>query len=528
MSDVQFNPSARNSSGKPAGIGAVIFLILFATPFAGFGLFAAIQGVRKIIAGQIKDGAILCLFGLFFSTVGFGLMAGAIFGRKKSKQTAELQARFADKPWMLRADWADGKIKSSTANRFKIYLFMGIAFSGIGGVSTVFALPEVWQKHNYPALIVLLFPLVGIGFLIAFINAWRSRKRFGDCFFELAQIPIPIGSVLEGMIQTGEPLRLENELHLKFSCVRRVTTGSGKNRSTQEKVLWQDEKIYLPQAALNQTGTGTGIPVHFKLPADQPQSFTSGDESVFWRLEARSKLTGPDFHAAFDTPVFNVAGAAMADEDDVDPTAALQAPIDEVRREEHSRIRVTDGPNGREFYFPAARNIGSAIFTTVLAAVFSGGAILMHHFHVPLIFPVFVGFFGFILIFIAFSLWFKSSRVTINSSGVRAENGYLIFRHVREFAVGDVAQFALKTGMTSGTKVFSDIKLIKRDDGDSFAANKEKFQQTGQLPPLKFKIDDPSGITVASSITSAMEAKWLAQEMNKALGRDAKKASAIL
>ena len=109
MSDLRFNSPIRNSAGKSSGISATIFLILFATPFAGFGLVALVLGVKKVIAGQTKDGLMLCLFGLIFSTVGFGLMFGAIWGRKKSKQTAEVQARFPDKPWMARAGLGGGK-----------------------------------------------------------------------------------------------------------------------------------------------------------------------------------------------------------------------------------------------------------------------------------------------------------------------------------------------------------------------------------------------------------------------------------
>ncbi len=71
-----------------------------------------------------------------------------------------------------------------------------------------------------------------------------------------------------------------------------------------------------------------------------------------WRLEAKSKMHASDFHVAFEVPVFKVAGAPVSESDEPDPTIALQAPIEEIRRDEHSRIKVSDGPNGREFYFP--------------------------------------------------------------------------------------------------------------------------------------------------------------------------------
>src|ERR1700749_2579037 len=112
MNDLEFNSGRSNSTGNSSGTGAMIFLILFGTPFAGFGLFALIKGATSLMAGDFRNGIPLGIFGLIFSTVGFGLMAGAAIGRKKSKQKADLQARNPGKPWMTRPDWAEGKIKS--------------------------------------------------------------------------------------------------------------------------------------------------------------------------------------------------------------------------------------------------------------------------------------------------------------------------------------------------------------------------------------------------------------------------------
>lgn len=520
MSDWQFELNRQNSPGKPNSIFGTIFLILFATPFAGFGLFALIGGIRKVAAGNFKEGAGLCVFGLIFAAVGFGLMAGAILARKKAAQRAELEARFRDKPWLLRPDWAAGKIKSTSLAQSVLFLIMALAFGGLGGAMTFVALPGELHKHNYAALLILLFPLVGIGFLIALISALLSKLRYGTCFLELAQIPIPLGGTLEGMIQTGGRLKLEHGLHLKFSCLRRTVSGSGKNRSTREEVLWQDEKVLKPDAGLPESEPGhSGIPVYFKLPDGQPQCFSSGDTSVLWRLDARAKMAGPDFSASFEVPVFQVAGAGPGPADEPDPTAAMQMPIEELRRDEHSKITVSDGPGGREFYFPAARNPGAALFTSVLALGFDSAAGMTFYFHAPILFPIFLSLFGLIISCFAFSLWLKSSRVTVDSSSVRIVTRYLFFGRTREFRAGDIVRFDTSAGMTSGTQVFLDLRLILRTENDDVAAEQARFQQTGQRPPLRLRTGNSPGFLVASAIPSAWEAKWLAREMNRALGR---------
>src|SRR5436305_1061385 len=151
MNNMPSNPENPGSPGKLPGISGTIFLVLFAMPFAGAGLFALVQGIKKFNAGE-KDGAGLCLVGLVFSCIGFGLMIIATRGRKKAKETAELEARYADKPWMLRQDWAEGRIKSSATAQTILFLFMGLAFGGIGGLMTALVLPKELHKGNYAAL----------------------------------------------------------------------------------------------------------------------------------------------------------------------------------------------------------------------------------------------------------------------------------------------------------------------------------------------------------------------------------------
>ncbi len=524
MNELEFSSVRSNSSKNSNGIGATIVLVLFGTPFAGFGLFALVTGIRKFIAGDTRNGLVLCIFGFIFSSIGSAIMLGSIWALKKSRQTAELQSRFADKPWMSRADWAAGKIRSSTMAQPILFLIMAVAFCGLGGLVTFFALPEVWQKHNYPALLVLLFPLVGIGFLLAFINAWWARRRFGDCVFELAEIPVSLGGTLDGMIQTGRPIKLEHDLHLKCSCIRRSVTGSGDGRNVSESILWQNEKVYSEQSNFIESEPGhTGIPVHFKLPADQPECYSGGRESVIWRLDARSKMRGPAFHAIFDLPVFKVGGTASASPDDADPTAALQAPIEEIRRDENSKIKVSDGPNGREFYFPAARNIGSAMSLTIFFVFWSAIFYWLLHGKPPVIFPIFWGISDAILGYACINLWFKSTRVTINSTDVRATTRWLLFSRTRQFSASNVARFATKAGMQSGSRFFTDIKLILRGNDEKFAREKENFrdpQTPNQLAMARIRQSTgPSGVTVAVSIASSAEADWLVAEMNKAMGR---------
>jgi len=193
----------------------------------------------------------------------------------------------------------------------------------------------------------------------------------------------------------------------------------------------------------------------------------------------------------------------------------------EIPRPEHSKIQITDGPRGREFYFPAARNPGAAILTTLFALIFNGAVVATIHFHAPVMFPIVLSLFGVILFCFTFSLWFKTSRVSINSTGVTIVNRWLLFTRQRQVDADDSVRFATKPGMVSGNKTYYDLKLVTRASENNFAARQTRYQQTGERPSANIGVSSPDGITLASSLASKLEADWLVQEMTKALGRRA-------
>jgi hypothetical protein len=465
----------------------------------------------------------LLIFGGFVVVMALLTVFTVVSGVRKSlKSAAAVPPPREDKPWLKRADWAAGKIKSTSGAQTKMFAIMALAFCGFGAIYVFAALPKELHNGNYKSLIALIFPAIGIGLLIAVIRGILARRRFGDCFFELAQIPAPLGGTLEGMIQTGARLKLEHGLHLKISCVRRTVSGSGKNQSVNENILWQDGKVFKADANLPDSASGhSGIPVFFKLPGDQPEYYARGNESVFWRLEAKSQMRGPNFSVAFDVPVFKVANAIAAGADETDPTAALQESIDEIRRDENSRIKVSDGPDGREFYFPASRNLGTVFGITFFFLVWTGFTLAAYLLFKSLFFEIVFTAVDVLIFFGCLNLWLKSSRITIDSNGVTAVNRWLIFSRTRQFDAGNIARFGAKAGMQSGSQIFQSLVLITVDSADHFAANKEKFQSPSRTPPLEFGMNSPSGTTLASGIASKPEADWLVAEMTKALGRRA-------
>ncbi len=465
---------------RPVGLVLVCLLVV------AFGGFMVWRSVNAWYSGNNSSAAAGFLFGAAF--IGFSL-APLYHLRRQKRGPDPTGGSVSAKPWLAREDWAAGRVKSSDPRAVKFYWIFALAFCGLS-TPALLALPGELRHGNYKVLLAVLFPLAGLGFLVAAIRTMLVRRRFGDCVFNLATVPAALGGTLEGVIQTGARLRPEHGLHLRLSCVRRVTTG-GRNRSTQETILWQDEKVLKADLPEPEPGR-TGIPVFFRLPPDQPEWSVSGDEQFYWRLEAAAKMPGPDFHATFDVPVFQAAETPAAARDEPDPTAAYQMPVEKIRLEEHSRIRVGNGPRGgREFFFPAARNPGTALGLTAFLLIWSGVVWLMLHTGASRWFCVVFGGVDVLVFCLCFSLWFKQSRVTIDSGSVTSVNRWLLLRRAWTMPRHEVTNFQLKTGMTSGRQAYQDVQLVTR-------AGKE--------------------MTVASGIKSGPEADWLLAELNRALG----------
>ena len=395
----------------------------------------------------------------------------------------------AEKPWLARADWAVGKIKSSADAALKPYFMMALVCCGMGGLGTFFVLPKELHKGNYQALAILIFPAMGVFFLLYALQQRRGQRRYGETSFVMTSVPGTLGGALEGSIQTGAPLRPEQGLHLRLSCIRRVTGG----KNNREDILWQDERILKNEAVSAPSGHAV-IPVYFQLPSGQPECSAHGQEAIIWRLNAKAKMSGPDFNAVFDVPVFNVPGAAAARAAEPDPTATLQMPIEEVRRDEHSKIQIRNAPGGREFFFPAARNPGTAFVFTVCMLFWSAMVWFMFDLKAPWLFRVVFGLVDVLLVQGCLNLWFKQSRVTFHSRGVRVAKRWLIFGRTRSFDTSEVARFDSKVGFTAGQQLYHDIELVTRTE---------------------------KKITVGTSIPNKPEADWLAGEMNRALGHSA-------
>jgi len=486
-----------NRSGK-LGV-AVVFL--FGLPFAAFGLIAISQAMR--LAGSGAVGPPFwppLIFGVVFSSIGFGLMFVALIGGRSSARQQRLEAEHPTEPWLWRADWAQGRANSKTRTTTIGSWILAVFWNLISMPIAWLVVPAAVKQKGPIAYLVLVFPAVGVLLLVYAIRQTIALFEFGQTYFEMASVPGVIGRELKGTIQARFPHSPDHGVHLRLSCVHMVTTGSGNSRSTNQTILWRDE-VDLSSGQLCPDQMGTTVPVSFRIPLDaHPTEKASPGDACVWLLEARASVPGVNYHDVFEVPVFRTAATPTSPETE-EQASPFAAAVATAARPERMTVRVQPNTDGTEFYFPPARNPGFSASTTVFAAIFGGITYFLMHVHAPLIFRMALGFFSLVLIYVAAQMWLGTSRVVIGSS-LKVQAGMLGGGRVREIALADIASI--------------DDKIMSQQGGGTGTPYYD----------IVLKLRSGRWVTLGRTLPNKQETEWLVSEMRRLAGLQTKAAGA--
>lgn len=338
-----------------------LFLGAFGSVFAIAGLAVLLfLAPEKLRGGSLEDKIGILVVGVLFALVGAGLIAVTLRAHAEGQRNGALRERYPDAPWMWRREWASGQIRGSAS----LIMIFTWCFAAFWNAIAWPVLPQILRQADQKPLawIGLLFPIVGVGLIVWAATATLRAKRFGTGTLSLETLPGVIGGRFVGSVESGRPLPAGVHVRVRLACFRRVTTGSGKSRSTHESILWENETQIGPEL-IAMGPRGSQIPVAFTIPSScRPTDDERVNNSVHWRLELSANLPGIDYQSYFEVPVFRTSESR----DDV-----VDGPPQVVDRSERAlqlasaKIRSTPLPDGGvELYLPPARNPGLA---TVLA-----------------------------------------------------------------------------------------------------------------------------------------------------------------
>ena len=450
-----------DSGGRDGSTGKTSLgcLVLFLVPFFLGGLGALAMGIKGMIAGDRKA-FIGVVVGSIFVLVASGLLIAGLKGSKQEKVAAARAAEHPDQPWLWNPAWATGEIAAQGAAGLWVTGFFALIWNGISWTATIGALGELTKTGDKKLLFVLIFPLVGLGLIAWFIYSLLQHRKFGVAKFRMLSVPGVLGGTLRGAIEVPVQIDAPKGYKVRLACVRRVTTGSGKSRSTSERVEWEDEKV-INKDLLEHDRTRTGIPVFFNIPYHLPEP-KSGNPAIIWRLKAEADVPGIDFSATFEVPVFKTAESREEGSDQADPTAAYQPNSGEFVWPEDSPIRRKLCGDTLEFYCPPGRNLGASAFLFVFTLIWTGAIWFMVTEKVPLLFPIVFGLFDALFVVILFGMLFASTRVTVDPLGLTLRWRMLCFGSTTRLSPEEIDCIKFDDGMRSGDKVWYDIKAVTK------------------------------------------------------------------
>lgn len=243
----------------------------------------------------------MALLGLLFAGVGIGLMIAARRSARGQASERQLAQDFPDKPWLWRRQWRSGVLHPDGGAELVMLGLFVLVWNAIS-LPAVLAFEKEWSSGNLWMLLVLLFPLIGIGMVVYWLRKWRHYRRFGKLRLRLKPMPGRVGGELAGDIELHGELPQGASVVLTLSVSNRQVRGSGKNKSTNESLLWEQQQ----DARVSRIGLERAIiPLRFNIPEGLPaSSWMNFRDQLVWRLRVRAALAGVDLDTQFELPVF--------------------------------------------------------------------------------------------------------------------------------------------------------------------------------------------------------------------------------
>ena len=494
---------------QPSKAGAV-FAFLFGLPFFGFGLFFAFAMLSSSPAIHKNGNPIAgAAFGLVFALIGAGFMFGAVYGYQKLKQNEATKAANPSSPWLWQADWATSKSLSLTRNSAIGWWIGTILVSMIVVPIVSTALPPLLRNSDPKGLILIglcLFPAI---LLVGALRATVRRERYGQTYFEFNSLPFSPGKHVSGQIQLRLPTAIPHGVDLRLSCVRRIITGSGKEQTTNEIVLWQGENN-VPQAALASGPLGTSIPVDFGIPQDAYETdHEQARDQLLWLLTAKADVPGVDYSDKFEVPVFRTGGSASSPAPDANfstssfatsfgaaagTAPAFESDSSEVSAPLHPKVVVSTTNDGStEFYFPAFRNRGQTMGLLLFTAVWTGIVYFLAHSKAPFFFAAVFGFVDLILVYGFLQSAFGSTRIVVGGGKIISQRQMFGGGAPREILVNDVQSIVAGVGLQGSNATSASYRVsLKTKSGKNFS--------------------------LADNISDRQEARWIVSQIEKLVG----------
>lgn len=308
--------------------------------------------------------AVKSIFVIIFGGVGFFLIFSGLRG---VPPTPALSAD-AGQSWLNNPDWRYNVIRYKGKTTVYVYWLFSLLI-GVGSIPALLNFMDIWQKKGNIALLIFLFPLLGVVMLYQSIKKTLEWWRFGDTPLRLDPFPGAIGGDVGGEIFLKSMFDTKADFDINLSCIYSYISGTGEDRSRSEKLVWHDSTQGYAQNAID----GTRLQFRFAVPEGLPPSETQDENYHLWRLSIHGKLRGVDLERQFEIPVYpgekksSLMGGLGINQ------AAQTSPVNRI--EKLLPFRTTGYQS--ELYYRPFRKVGEALGILLIGVIFGGsGAFL--------------------------------------------------------------------------------------------------------------------------------------------------------
>jgi hypothetical protein len=485
-----------------------MFLFVFGLFFFGFASFAVFAFLTSSPAVHNNTNPVAgAMFASVFLLVGAGLMFGAVYGYQRLKKDQAIKDANPDSPWLWRADWAANKSFSLTRNS-AIGWWIGTILASMVVVPVLTtALPPLLRNSDPKALILIGLCLAPLLLLAGALRATIRRERYGKTYFEFSTLPFSPGKRVSGQIQLRMMTSVPHGVDLQLACIRRIVTGTGKQQTTNEITLWQEQKN-VPQEAISPGPLGNAIPVDFGIPQD---AYESNHEQIrdqlLWVLTAKADVPGVNYSDRFEVPVFRAGSTASAAPDGfasgfattfgsaaTGTAPAFESDPSDVSAPRNPKVVVSTTNDGTtQFLFPAFRNRGQTLSLLLFTAVWTGIVYFLAHSKAPWFFAAVFGFFDLLLIYGFFQSAFGSTKILVGNGRVISQRNMFGAGAPREIPFSDIQTISAGMGLQSTNSTTGSYRIsLQTRSGKSFS--------------------------LIDNISDRQEARWVVSQIEKLVG----------
>ncbi len=351
-----------------------------------------------------------------------------------------------NEPWLWRADWAERAVRETPE-------VGGWCLWGFAILWNLFSIPVFFfVEWRWPmdakSILLAAFPIAGA--LVVLLAVYHSLRRgkYGLSVCRIDRVPIPLGSTLRGEIDVRMHELPRSGFALRLACVRRTVTGSGKNRSVHESILWQDEQTVAHGAMPGPNGLR--VPFRFDIPFDgEPASLVDPSDLVLWKLTASAEVPGIDYEATFELPVFRVEGAQDELAPRVHSPMAWQPPPEITIAANTIVIRPPYG-------------ISAFVVPTIFFAIFFGALALIRKIGAPLFAIVFFGAVAAFIALVILDLLLGRTTLAADRMTLTSRRTWLGLGRHHAIPAAEIERFEPVLGTTIGNTAYHDVRVVLR------------------------------------------------------------------